>query len=309
MKTRTVCAVLVSMALMSAGDAGQAADPPELPVGWQWEQEPVELYPTWKTGGFSRFVESGIVQLHRLAGDVIIVEHIRNKDVAAMGSKAPRYDVFLLREDGTRVNSRGASSMTRDELSISTLSFGKVDDLDSINRIGLAVLTFEGRKEAAAAGMARARDVGAKVLPLPVVGEPLEFELKTMDGGVIRSEDLLGKVVLIDHWATWCGPCMAKMPKLKEAYEKFRDRGFVVIGVNFDGEQAKAEAAIEEHGLTWPQVHSASSAAGHDGLWEQVTGIVSLPRLLLIDRNGVLVDDFYPHDLEAKIEPHLDDAG
>jgi thiol-disulfide isomerase/thioredoxin len=114
-----------------------------------------------------------------------------------------------------------------------------------------------------------------------------------------------GKVVLIDCWAGWCSPCMAKMPQLKTLYEGRHGDGFEVIGVNFDKDRTRGEQLVKTVALPWPEVF----VPGDDRtrrLWTEGPGIASLPRLLLIDREGILRWDGSPAELEERIAALLD---
>lgn len=124
------------------------------------------------------------------------------------------------------------------------------------------------------------------------------FEARDIDGKAISMADYKGKVVLIDFWATWCGPCIAAMPDVVKAYEKYKEMGFEVIGISLD--RRNGEAAIREtikgEGkigartgvMPWRQVYDG----GHwnTGLSKRY-GINSIPRTVLIDQNGKVVAD------------------
>ena len=97
---------------------------------------------------------------------------------------------------------------------------------------------------------------------------------------------------------------MAKMRRLVELRAQYPER-LSVLGINFDDDVAVARRAIERHGLDWPQVHAASTAAGDAELWQQVSGIRTLPRLLLVDADGVLREDLRPGDLEQALVRRL----
>lgn len=129
-----------------------------------------------------------------------------------------------------------------------------------------------------------------EVLSCPEIGKPFDFVLTTTEGKKINSRDLRGKVVLIGCWATWCSPCRALLPELKELYEKSHKDGLEIIGVRFDQDAAKLRKACAKEGLPWPQVLVPSDEKTRQ-LWEEITGIGSIPRLFLIDRQGVLSAD------------------
>jgi RNA polymerase sigma factor (sigma-70 family) len=146
----------------------------------------------------------------------------------------------------------------------------------------------------------RIKVAGIEVLPRPVIGQPYEFTLKAADGQTVSSRALKSKVVLVDCWATWCSPCMMKMPDLKALYEKRHADGFEIVGVNFDKNTAKALRIAKELGLSWPQVLLPSDKEMR-GVWETASGITSLPRLLLIDRQGILRYDSGPDEVEKHL--------
>src|SRR5262249_39735718 len=114
-------------------------------------------------------------------------------------------------------------------------------------------------------------------------------------------------VVLVDCWATWCSPCMAKMPKLKDFYEQRRRDGFEIVGVCFDQDAEKAKKALTLLGISWPQVFVPSDEPARQ-LWEEGTGIDGLPRLFLIDRDGILRAECNPGDLETQVARLLGDG-
>jgi thiol-disulfide isomerase/thioredoxin len=104
------------------------------------------------------------------------------------------------------------------------------------------------------------------------------------ENGTLHLSDLRGRAVLLDFWATWCGPCRAQAPIVDRVSRRWRDRGVVVIGVNTDGpDQGDPRAFAVAHGLTYPIVRDDSSRASRD---YQVDG---LPTLVVVSRAGKVV--------------------
>lgn len=170
-----------------------------------------------------------------------------------------------------------------------------------ITHVGVEVLTPDGRRQTAQTALDEARAAGVEVLPLPVPDEPYAFSLTTRSGEVVTSRGLRGKVVLIDCWATWCQPCMVKMPELKKLYNRYHRSGLEIIGVNFDERLTDMDAAVQKNGLAWPTVHVPNDEKVRD-LWHRASSISVLPRLLLVGRDGRLLADVPPHELAKRID-------
>jgi len=128
-----------------------------------------------------------------------------------------------------------------------------------------------------------------------------DIEMTDTAGVVRRLSDLRGKVVLIDFWASWCGPCRMENPNVVRLYQKYHDMGFEIFSVSLDKEHDKWVAAIKKDNLMWPNHVSDlrywSSAAG------KLYGISSIPATVLVDRNGiVLARNLRGPQLEEKLK-------
>jgi thiol-disulfide isomerase/thioredoxin len=111
----------------------------------------------------------------------------------------------------------------------------------------------------------------------------LAFDAETMDGKPVHfPADYKGKIVLLDFWATWCGPCMGEVPGLAAAYQKFHDRGFDVLGISLDQPDSadKVISVTKQNNMVWPEIY--------DGKYWQAAiavqyGIQSIPHPILVD--------------------------
>ena len=110
-----------------------------------------------------------------------------------------------------------------------------------------------------------------------------EFSLKSTDGkATIKLADYRGKVVFLNFWATWCPPCLEEMPAMQRVYERYRDRGLVVVAVSVDADGSGIEPFVKQRGLSFPIGQDPQMA-----LAEQY-GVRALPSSFLVDRKGNL---------------------
>ncbi|MFD1144342.1 redoxin domain-containing protein [Larkinella insperata] len=125
-----------------------------------------------------------------------------------------------------------------------------------------------------------------------------DFTQKTADGKEIKLSDFRGKYVLIDFWASWCGPCRAENPNVVAAYQSYKDKGFDIVGVSLDNPAQKGAwlKAIEKDQLTWTQV---SDLKGWNNAAAKLYGIRAIPANFLIDPSGKII----ARDLRGKALP------
>ena len=112
------------------------------------------------------------------------------------------------------------------------------------------------------------------------------FTQNDVNGKSVSLASLRGKYVLVDFWASWCGPCRAENPNVVKTYSKFKDKNFTVLGVSLDQDKAKWVEAIKKDGLTWTQLSDLK-------YWNNEVavkfGIQSIPASFLVDPNGVVI--------------------
>ncbi len=122
------------------------------------------------------------------------------------------------------------------------------------------------------------------------------FTVTTADGQRVSLDDLQGKVVLIDFWATWCGPCREALPHIREIAQKFQGQPLVVLSVSLDKDESKWKDFVAKNGMTWMQYRDA------DGGIADLFAVHSIPHTFTIDADGVLQDE---HIGDASIEGKL----
>jgi len=113
-----------------------------------------------------------------------------------------------------------------------------------------------------------------------------DFTMNRPDGTPLKLSDLRGKVLLVDFWASWCGPCRRENPNVVAAYKKYHDKGFDVLGVSLDRTKDRWLQAIEKDGLTWNHV---SDLKGWKNEAAKLYGVTSIPSMVLLDAEGKIV--------------------
>ena len=122
------------------------------------------------------------------------------------------------------------------------------------------------------------------------IGQPFtDFEMADPDGKMHKVSELVGegKYVLVDFWASWCGPCRAEMPNVLEAYNKYHDKGFEVIGVSFDTKKDAWVRAVGQLKMPWLQI---SDLKGFECAAGQIYKVDAIPDNILIDPQGKIID-------------------
>lgn len=125
----------------------------------------------------------------------------------------------------------------------------------------------------------------------PTSGPAPDFTLTTLDGQDVRLSDLRGQVVVINFWASWCVPCRDEAPALQAVWERYRDRGVVLLGVAWTDTERNARAFIDEFSQNYPNGLDLGTRIG------ELYGITGVPETFIIDQQGQVVG-FYPIALQ-----------
>ena len=134
---------------------------------------------------------------------------------------------------------------------------------------------------------------------LPGMEAP-EISMKDTEGNIRNLSDLRGDVVLIDFWASWCGPCRRENPNVVRLYKKYHDKGFEIYSVSLDKERSAWLKAIKDDGLIWP--NHVSDLNGWTSSGGKTYGIMSVPSTVLIDRQGkIIARNLRGPELERKL--------
>lgn len=141
------------------------------------------------------------------------------------------------------------------------------------------------------------------VLQLSVGSIAPDFELPTPDGKNIKLSSLRGKYVMVDFWASWCGPCRAENPNVVRMYNQYKGKGFEILGVSLDKDKAKWEGAIAKDQLSWLHV---SDLKFWDSKAAKLYGIKGIPFTVLLDKKGrIIAKNLRGTALEQKLQEVL----
>lgn len=135
------------------------------------------------------------------------------------------------------------------------------------------------RRSALALLIGAAFSAAAAARIVPSAAAP-DFTLRSLGGPNLRLQEQRGQVVLVNFWATWCGPCRQEMPHLNRLYDKYRDAGFVLLGVNVDDDVRKATELATKLDLRFPVLFDTDKRVS------RIYDLSAMPATLLIDRDG-----------------------
>jgi len=131
---------------------------------------------------------------------------------------------------------------------------------------------------------------------------PFDLQYTATDGTQVDLAKMRGKVVLVDFWATWCGPCRGEVPNVVAAYQKYHDQGFEVLGISLDEDQAALDSFTSQNGMVWPQYFDGR---GWSNAISSANGVNAIPAMWLIGKDGVLITKNAREDLDGDVSRAL----
>jgi thiol-disulfide isomerase/thioredoxin len=214
---------------------------------------------------------------------------------------------------GAATETTMSNALDRAEVAVRALQkdFPDRGDLASLT-MSLADLWFEqgntGKSKALAEEVLKGKPeddskeaAQALIKKLNVLGKPFPLKFTSLDGREVDLQKLSGKVVLLDFWATWCGPCMRELPNVKAAYQKLHDKGFEIVGISYDEDKEALNRIVTTENMAWPQHFDGEGGKK----FAEDYGVTTIPTMWLVDKKGIVRDLMGRSDLAVKVEKLL----
>ncbi len=242
--------------------------------------------------------------LKQLIGTITVKLKAGNVTEEALAPELAQFDALLAKYADQKTDAVARILMMKATLYVQVFKkFDKAIDLlyrvkNEFPKTSIAVGVDEDIAQLQLMQQAQKRSEALKVgAPFPA------FAVQDLEGKPLTLDSYKGKVVLVDFWATWCGPCVAELPNVLAAYEKYHDKGFEIVGISLDKDQAALTAFLKEKKVTWRQYFDGQ---GWQNRLSQEYGVNSIPMTYLLDREGkILASNLRGPDLEAELAKQL----
>ena len=324
---RIVCVLLTLSFAVTAARSQEKADGPtdekarktyEKALKAVHEREALSAYDDFKKadkqdGGHCLGCQKQMIKYGRQFGDWKTAELGASEMVAdAQGTKdtaiAHYQFAVLLMDEGLHRNKEGAFEHAHDEITRALATASNFPDalyldgrvLAHLKRDGEAKARYEQFIEMKSSDSADRRRAQRYLLHPELARAKMvpPFSVTTTDGKQIAMDDLQGKVVLLDFWATWCAPCLEALPHIRKVAKKFEGEPLVILSVSLDSDEKKWKEFIAKNEMTWPQYRDGSFL----GPVAKLFGVNAIPHTFTIDADGILQDE---HIGDSSIEGKL----
>ncbi|MFP3091286.1 TlpA family protein disulfide reductase [Treponema sp. TIM-1] len=152
--------------------------------------------------------------------------------------------------------------------------------------IGLGASLFPQSPREGTKGIPQRVSTAFTAAGVPVLREPvplIDFDLPLLDGTTRNTRDLRGKVLFLNFWATWCGPCRAEMPSMETLYRRFKNQGLEFLAVNLQESRKVVSAFMDQLGLSFPAALDQQGSVG------AAYGVMAIPTTYIVDREGRII--------------------
>ena len=214
----------------------------------------------------------------------------------------PQEQVDLINTFVNQVEQDGA---TRQDVMIA-MNFGQIGEMGgdkmAVKALNELLAIFRKSQDSDVRQMLPQLEATARLVNL--MGNKIELEGTLLNGKPLDWESFRGKIVLVDFWATWCGPCRSEVPNILKNYRAYHDQGFDVLGISLDDTREAAVSYVKQMDIPWPTVFSEKPGeSGWRAPMARKYAINAIPRAILVNREGIVISmvargPFLDHELE-----------